>query len=356
MKKITAILLVLIMCASVFVACTDNTVDNSSEDLTSEQISDDESSAESSDEATSEDSKLVSDTVYRIGGLKGPTSMGLVKLMQDNDEGKSALKYNFTVEATADMISPLLVKGELDMAAVPANLAAILCNNTKGKVQVLAINTLGVLYIVEKNSGVTTLADLKGKTIYATGKGSTPEYNLRYLLAEAGLDPDNDVTIEWKSEPTEVVALLKNSESGVAMMPQPYVTVAQTQVPELKVAINLNEAWEALDNGSMMVTGVLLARTEFVEANKDSIDTFLNEYKASTEYINANAKEASVWVEARIGVKAAIAEKAIPNCNINFISGADMKVALEGYLKVLYDQNPKSVGGTMPDGNFYYGA
>ncbi len=359
MKKFTALLLVLLMSVAAFASCADDVKEVVSDDVSTE-ASDavvSEESEESKDAASSEDSSdIVTDTVFRIGGLKGPTSMGLVKLMQDNEQDKSKLNYDFKVEATADMISPLLIKGELDMVAVPANLASILYNNTQGKVKVLAINTLGVIYIVEKNAGITNLADLKGKTIYATGKGSTPEYNLRYLLSQAGVDPDKDVTIEWKSEPNEVVALLKNSDSGVAMLPQPYVTVAQTQVPELKIAINLNEEWNKLNNGSMMVTGVLVARADFVENNKGAIDTFLNEYKASTEYINSNPKEASVWVEERIGVKAAVAEKAVPYCNITFISGADMKEALSGYLKVLYDQNAKSVGGAMPADGFYYGA
>lgn len=355
MKKAVLILLSLIMCISVFAACADSDDNPSVADSAEPSVEESSVIEASSEEATSEETSTFDKTV-RIGGLKGPTSMGLVKLMQDNADGKSELNYEFTVEATADMITPLLIKGELDMAAVPANLASVLYNNTEGKIKVLAINTLGVLYIVEKNSAVSSLSDLKGKTVYATGKGSTPEYNLRYLLSQAGLDPDKDVTIEWKSEPTEVVALLKQSDSGVAMLPQPYVTVAQTQISELNVAINLNDEWDKLNNGSMMVTGVLVASAEFVDNNKDYVDAFLKEYKASTEYINANPAEASVWVEDKIGVKAAVAEKAVPFCNIAFISGEEMKEALSGYLNILFEQNEKSVGGAMPADGFYYGA
>lgn len=355
MKKTALIILSLLMCVLSFAACAESDGEPSVADSNLPSVEESSVADESSKDASTEETSSFDKTV-RIGGLKGPTSMGLVKLMQDNADGKSELNYAFTVEATADMITPLLVKGELDMAAVPANLASVLYNNTQGKVKVLAINTLGVLYIVEKNSSVSTLGDLKGKTIYATGKGSTPEYNLRYLLTQAGVDPDKDVTIEWKSEPSEVVALLKQSDSGVAMLPQPYVTVAQTQISELKVAINLNEEWDKLNNGSMMVTGVLVASAEFVDNNKDYVDAFLSEYKASTEYINANPAEASVWVEEKIGVKAAVAEKAVPFCNITFISGAEMKEALSGYLNVLFEQNEKSVGGTMPADGFYYGA
>jgi len=333
MKRLLLIALTLLVCISAFTACGKDDKDDSS--------------AVSSDTAK---------TTIRIGGLKGPTSMGMVKLMEDAEKGLTENDYEFTVEATADMITPKLIKGELDMVAVPANLASVLYNKNDGKFQVLALNTLGVIYIVEKNADVSSLSDLKGKTVYATGKGSTPEYNLRYLLSQAGVDPDKDLTIEWKSEPNEVVALLKNADSGVAMLPQPYVTVAKSQVEGLNTAINLNEEWNKLNNGSMMVTGVMIVRKDFAEANKDAINAFLNEYKASTEYINANAEEASAWVEKRIGVKAAVAKQAIPYCNITFISGTEMKTALNGYLKVLFDQKAESVGGKLPGDDFYYGA
>lgn len=333
MKRVLIIIMAMLMCISVLTACEKDEKSDSSM-------------------ASSEITK----TTIRIGGLKGPTSMGMVKLMEDAEKGATENNYEFTVEATADMITPKLVKGELDMVAVPANLASVLYNKNEGKFQVIALNTLGVLYVVEKNSNISTLTDLKGKTVYATGKGSTPEYNLRYLLTQAGVDPDKDLTIEWKNEPNEVVALLKTADSGVAMLPQPYVTVAKSQVEGLNTAVNLNEEWNKLNNGSMMVTGVMIVRKEFAEANKGAIDAFLKEYKASTEYINANAEEASAWVEKRIGVKAAVAKQAIPYCNITFISGTEMKNALSGYLNVLFEQKAESVGGKMPGDDFYYGA
>ncbi len=290
----------------------------------------------------------------RIAGLKGPTSMGLVKVMEDNENGKAANNYEFTVAGSADEITPLLTKGELDIAAVPANLASVLYNKTEGAIQLLAVNTLGVVYITEKGDSINSLADLKGKTIYATGKGSTPEYALRYILSENGIDPERDVTIEWKSEPTEVVALLKNAPTGVAMLPQPYVTVAQTSVEGLRIAVDLNNEWQKLDNGSLFLTGVLVARKSFVEENKAAVNEFLKEYKASTEYVNANVAEAATLVE-KVGiVKAAVAQKAIPYCNITYIDGEDMKTAVAGYLKVLFDLNPASVGGALPEDGFYY--
>ena len=290
-------------------------------------------------------------TVIRIGGMTGPTSMGLVKALSDGGEG-----VEFTLAGSADELTPKLVQGQLDMAAVPANLASVLYNNTEGKIVVLAVNTLGVLYIVDKGTGITSLEDLKGKTLYATGKGTTPEYSLRYILTSNGIDPDNDLTIEWKSEAAEVVATLSTLENGVAMLPQPYVTVAQTQIPELVSAIDLTAEWNKLDNGSSLVTGVLVARKEFVDAHPERVKDFLKAYEGSIAYANENPEEAAALVEQYNIFKAAVAKKAIPFCNLKFLAGADMKSALEGYLQVLYDANPKAVGGKLPDAGFYYEA
>ncbi|MDD6275107.1 MAG: ABC transporter substrate-binding protein [Clostridiaceae bacterium] len=294
------------------------------------------------------------DVTIRIGGLKGPTSMGLVKVMEDNENGAAANDYAFTIAGSADEVTPKLIQGELDIAAVPANLASVLYNNTDGAVQLLAVNTLGVIYIVEKGETIQSVADLAGKTIYATGKGSTPEYALRYILAENGIDPDKDVTIEWKSEPTEVVSTLASTDGGVAMLPQPFVTVAQGTVEGLRIAVDLTQAWDALENGSMLITGVLLVRRDFAEQHPQAIANFLKEYEASTKYVNENNADAAQLIEKFDIVKAAVAEKALPYCNITYIAGADMKAPMDGYLKVLFDQNPASVGGTLPDSDFYY--
>ena len=283
----------------------------------------------------------------RIGGLKGPTSMGMVKLMEDNEAGTTENTYEFTIAAAADELTPKFIQGEMDIIAVPANLASVLYNNTDGAAELLAVNTLGVIYIVEKGESVNTVADLAGKTIYATGKGSTPEYALRYILSENGIDPDTGVTIEWKSEPTEVVGALSAAEEGIAMLPQPFVTVAQGSVEGLRVAIDLTEAWDAL------FTGVLVVRRDFAETYPDAVKAFLTEYEASTTYINENVADGAQLVEKYGIVKAAVAEKAIPYCNITYIAGEDMVAPMNGYLQVLFDQNPKSIGGAMPGADFY---
>lgn len=289
----------------------------------------------------------------RIGGLKGPTSMGLVQLMEKAEKGEAKNNYTFTMAGSADEITPKLLKGELDMAAVPANLASVLYNNTEGKIKILAVNTLGVVYIVEKGNNIQSFEDLKGKTIYATGKGSTPEYTLRYLLSENGIDPNKDVTFEWKSEPAEVVALFSEMENGVAMMPQPYVTVAQTQLEDLRIAINLSEEWDALDNGSDLITGVMIVRKDFAEKYPEQIAAFLDEYEESIDFVNTNIPEAAKLIDKYGIVKAPVAEKAIPYCNIHFIKGREMKTSMQGYLNVLFEQNPKSIGGKLPADDFY---
>lgn len=334
MKKIFATFMSLIMMFSLFAACGETTteeVPNDNDNLVTEEK-----------------------TNIKIAGLKGPTSMGLVKIMEDNENGSAANNYEFTIAGSADEITPKLTQGSLDIAAVPANLASVLYNNTDGAIEIIAINTLGVIYIVDKNEGITSLEDLKGQTIYATGKGSTPEYALRYILEENGIDPDNDVTIEWKTEPTEVVSTLAVEESGVAMLPQPYVTVAQTQIDGLEIAIDLNKEWDNLQNDSLFITGVLVARKDFVEENQEAISAFLKEYQTSTEYTNNNIEDAAALIEKFDIVSAAVAQKAIPYCNITFISGEEMKTAMNGYLEVLYEQNPASVGGTLPADDFYY--
>lgn len=368
-RKLFSLILVLSMLTLILAACQTNSNDveptvstgPTSTDETSATPSDEGGNDEAGDHTENPDATSApteeadfEPADIRIGGLKGPTSMGLVQVMENAENGTAANNYTFTISGSADEVTPKLIRGEMDIAALPANLASVLYNNTEGKIQLLAVNTLGVVYIVEKGDTVSSLEDLRGKTIYATGKGSSPEYALRYLLSENGIDPDKDVTIEWKSEPTETVALLKGAEGGVALMPQPYVTVAQTQVEGLRIAVDLTEEWNKLDNGSMMITGVLAVRSEFAEQYPEQISAFLDEYKESTEYVNANVAEAAQLVEKFDIVKAAVAEKAIPYCNITFIEGSEMKAAMQGYLQVLFDQNPKSVGGELPDDNFYY--
>ena len=221
-----------------------------------------------------------------ITALKGPTAMGMVQFMDEAEQGKlTDENYQFSIAASADEVSPKLVQGETDIAAVPANLASVLYNKTEGKVQVLAVNTLGVLYLVENGNSVQSVADLKGKTIYASGKGSTPEYALDYILSANGIDPEKGVTIEWKSEHSECVAAISSTENGIAMLPQPFVTTAQTKNPAIRTALDLTEEWETVQSGedtkSSMITGVVVVRTELVEEHPQAVEDFLEHYEES---------------------------------------------------------------------------
>lgn len=293
-------------------------------------------------------------TAVRIGALKGPTSMGMAQMLKDAADDNS--NYQFTIAGAPDEITALLVKGELDVAAVPSNLASVLYNNTNGGVKVAMINTLGILYVVEAGDTVNSVADLKGRTVYSSGKGATPEYSVDYILSQNGIDPENDVTVEFKSEHTELAAALQSGTADLAVLPEPFVTTVLAGNDNLRVALNLNEEWDKVSDGSGMVTGVLVVRSEFAEQHPDELTALLEAYEQSVNFVNENPAEAAAIIEQNGIAKAAVAEQAIPKCNIVFISGNEMRTKVEGFLEILFDMNPKAVGGALPGDDFYYGA
>lgn len=293
-------------------------------------------------------------TAVRIGALKGPTSMGMAQMLKDAADGNS--NYQFTIAGAPDEITALLVKGELDVAAVPSNLASVLYNNTNGGVKVAMINTLGILYVVEAGDTVNSVADLKGRTVYSSGKGATPEYSVDYILSQNGIDPETDVTVEFKSEHTELAAALQSGTADLAVLPEPFVTTVLAGNDNLRVALNLNEEWDKVSDGSGMVTGVLVVRSEFAEQHPDELTALLEAYEQSVNFVNENPAEAAAIIEQNSIAKAAVAEQAIPKCNIVFISGNEMRTKVEGFLEILFDMNPKAVGGALPGDDFYYGA
>lgn len=314
--------------------------------------------AESTTASAEETSQNTDGTVVRVASLKGPTSLGLLFLMDKANKGETANTYEFRMATGADEILPLVVKGDLDIALVPANVASILYHKTQGGVEVIDINTLGVLYMVSGEDGLADLTDLKGKTIYLTGKGTTPDYVLQYLLNANGMSVD-DVTLEYKSEATEVASVLAEDPAAIGLLPQPFVTAACMQNDALKVIFDLNEEWNKVQgaSGSSMVTGVTVVRKEFLEENEEAVKAFMEEHKASAEAINADpATGAALAVEAQIVAKEPIAQKAIPDCNITYMDKADMKQALSGYLDVLFHQDSQSIGGGLPESDFYYDA
>ena len=364
--KKTSILLLLILV--LVTGCSTNTPTTDSKEETTKAVDFSESTekttveepeATTSPTSAAPSSASINAAEIRIGALKGPTAMGMVQLMSESEQsGSGAANYQFNIAAAIDEVGPKLIQGDLDIAAVPANMASVLFNNSKGQIQVLAINTLGVLYIVENGNHVQSIEDLRGKTIFAYGKGATPELALNYILSSGGLSPDNDVNIEWKSEHTECVVALAQSENAVAMLPQPFVSTAQLQNDQIRIALDMTEEWENLQDGSItpsaMITGVTVVRKAFAEENSTAVSNFLDMYKASADYANQNIDGTAALIGKYEIIPEAVAKKALPYCSIAFIEGEEMKEKLSGYLQVLLDQNPESIGGELPSDDFYF--
>lgn len=288
----------------------------------------------------------------RVGGMKGPTTMGLVQFMNE-EETEGDGEYTFQMVTAADELTGAFVAGNVDIALVPANMASILYHKTEGNVQVIDINTLGVLYLVTADESISTVADLKGKTVYSTGKGQTPEYVLNYLIGANGLSQD-DVAVEFKSEATEVVSALVQDETAIGILPQPFATAACKQNENLKEVCDLTKEWDNTGNGTL-VTGVTIAKKDYIEANPEIIDDFLDEHEDSIEEANEDPeKTAELIAAAGIVEKAPVAQAALPKCNLKYMDGEEMKAALGGYLEVLMEQAPESIGGSLPEDDFYF--
>lgn len=327
-------------------AAPETTSESSSEETAAEETDSAEASAAPAEE-----------TVVRVGGLKGPTTMGLVKLMQDAENGEAQNAYEFTMVTAADELTAMVAGDQVDIALLPANVASVLYHKTNQNVSVIDINTLGVLYLVSGDTSITSLDQLAGKTVYLTGKGTTPDYVFNYLLSSAGLSAE-DVTLDFRSEATEVAAILAENPEAVGLLPQPFVTVALSQNDALSIIMDLTEEWDKLqaeNSNSRLVTGVTIVNNDFLSSHPDMVDAFLEEHEASALYTDNHPAEAAELIAAAgIVAKAPIAEQALPYCNITCITGEDMKEALSGYLEVLYEQAPESVGGSLPDDAFYY--
>lgn len=299
-------------------------------------------------------------SAVRLGGMTGPTSIGMAKLLSDDAAGTTKNDYEFTlVGSGADMKAKLLT-GEVDIAAIPANLAAALYKATNGEILVIAVNTLGVVSLLEKGSTVNSLADLAGKTVYApaSAKGAIPEIVFSYLLKEAGMTLGEDVKIEWlATAPGGANPLAPKLKAGeIVLTPEPAATALLSAVEGARRAIALDDEWRALDNGSEYITGVTVVRRAFAEENPKAVERFLTEYKASIAYVGENAADtAAKVVEFKIlEQQPALIEKAIPNCHISFLAGEEMKAAMNKYFELIVPVMPAAFGGAVPDENFYY--
>ena len=290
--------------------------------------------------------------------LSGPTGIGAMNLWAAADAGETENTYHITMPGTNDEVVAAISKGEADIAAVATNMAAALYNKTEGGVTVLAVNTLGVLSLLGNGQDAASVADLAGKTIYAPGQGANPEYILRYVLTGNGLDPDKDVTIQFVGEGSELLTVWQSEPEAIIMAPQPVATSILMQYEGAKTLFDMTEEWDKASGGdSTLMMGCVIVRNAFLQENPGAVEMFLQDYAASIEKAQSDAAGTAALCE-QYGLipKAALAEKALPYCGLTFVTGAEMKTGLSGYLQVMYDADPKSVGGAMPGDDFYYGA
>ena len=284
----------------------------------------------------------VPEVAPRVAAIAGPTGVGMVHIME---------QYDVKLAAAADELIGKVANNEVDIAALPTNAASALYNKLNTEVTVLCVNTLGVLYMMDRTDSVKSVADLSGKTIYAMGEGANPEYILRYVLSKNNVD----ATIKFVASNDELTAKMVSGEAEIAMVPQPVATTVQSKTA-FKIALDMTAEWDKVSSDAQLMMGCLVVRDEYLAANPKTVEAFLKDYKASVESVNSDVAGAAALCEQHgIIPKAAIAQKAIPYCNITFVTGYEMETGLSGYLKVLWEANPKSIGGKMPGADFYYG-
>lgn len=316
-----------------------------------------ETSQTSQEEASIENPvEAIEKTQMKVAALNGPTGMGMVELMEKNETGDTALDYEFTLMGSPDDLVGKIISGEVDVAAVPTNLALVLHNRTEGNVQLAAVNTLGVLYVVENGDSVHSAADLKGKTVNISGKGATPDFVFQYILQENQLEADKDVMLDFKLQHAELAAALAAGDVDIALLPQPHVTTAMMRNENLRIALDITEEWtEVMGGEGQLAMGAIIVQKKFAEENKEALDIFLKEYNQSVDFVNQQVDEAAVLIEKyEILPNAAIAKKAIPYSNIVYIDAQEAKPFLEDFYQVLFNFEPKSIGGKLADEGFYY--
>ena len=365
LKKLLAALLALSMVLALSACKTNNDPGETKGPAPSETPSQSESSAPSevpSEEPPAQESPELpseepSGEAVRLAVLSGPTGIGAAKLLADSDAGLTANAYEYTIAADNSELVAGLTSGEIDVATVASNVAVNLYNKTDGEVRILALGTLGVLHILESGGGtaITSVEDLRGKTIWSAGQGANPEYILRYVLTENGIDPDEDVTIIF-ADAAEITQKLMTGEVEAAMLPVPAATAAILKSEgKIRAALDVTEEWEALGKGSQLIMTAVVARTAFIEENAGAVEAFLAEYQASIDFVKNSVDEASELI-AGFGItpSAAIAKQAIPQCHLTYIAGADMARSISGYYNILWQADPTAVGGALPDDGIYY--
>ena len=290
----------------------------------------------------------------RVGALRGPTGMGIAYLMDKSDRNLTVNQYTFTIGGTPEEMTAGLISGELDIAMVPVNLASVLYNRTEGEIRVLSINTLGILYILDATGEINSIDDLRGRTINATGQGAVPQYALEYILRGNGMEPGVDVEIVYNTEHTELASLMVAGDVSVGMLPQPFVTTVTMQNSEFSIALDLTSEWASVNPATGLIMGNIVVNAEFLEQNPDAVELFLSDYAQSVAFVNNKAQEAAQLIERFDIAPAAVAQAAIPGSNLVHIEGAEMRSMLKAFLQIMFEANPQSVGGSMPDEDFYF--
>ncbi|WZL73456.1 ABC transporter substrate-binding protein [Clostridiaceae bacterium 35-E11] len=342
MKKLLSVLMALVLIMSV-VGCT------AQQEETSDNVQQQTPTEESQEEASEEQ------IIAKISGLKGPTSIGMIKMFEEKPSLGENIASTYQVAESPDILVARLLSKEVDFAALPTNVAAKLYNKGAGY-NLAAVNIWGVLYVMTQEDNIKDWKDLKGKTINAVAKGSTPDVVFRYLLEKNGLDPEKDVTLDYTLGHVELAQSMSAGKINMGVLPEPFVTNVGMKNEKAQIALNLQDEWKkALGTETSYPQTCIVVREEFAQAHPEAVARFLEELKKSIDWVNANAVEAGVLVEKHeIGMTAKMAEAAIPRCNLRFEDAQKAKEVVDEYLNVLFDYSPKDVGGKLPDENFYY--
>jgi NitT/TauT family transport system substrate-binding protein len=286
--------------------------------------------------------------VVVVESLRGPTGLGIAKLAGDNPilPGDFDVEYRFS--SAPDVTVSNVLSGEADIAALPTNVAARLYS-AGVPYRILAVNTLGVLYIVSTDPAIEDLGDLEGRELLVSGRGANPDIILRALLEGRGIDPDEDLAIRYANH-TEAAQLLLSGREQSALLPEPFVTRVLQQSPGARIAVDIQEEWQRqLGAGSTIGLGCIVVHNRLVEEEPAFVATFLEEYLASVEWVRSNPEQAGPIVEELgVGFTAEEAREAIPRANLVGLFGVEAYRAIDPYFRALYAFDPASLGGSLP--------
>lgn len=291
----------------------------------------------------------------KVAVLSGTTGWGIAPMIAKQKEEEKDFAANIEIYSDPSLVSAGVINGSVDIAAVPTNLAAVLNKKTEGAIKVLAVNTLGVLYIIENGNTVSSLSDLENKTIYIPGLGSNPEYILNIMLKKAGLEGKVTVDGTTYSTPDALTTAVTAGTASIALLPEPKVTAAMMANKDLRVALDCTAAWKSLTQVDL-VQGCLIARNDFIVNHEELTKDFLKGYKSSVETVNNDESAASLIVAAGLAPKEALVKNALPRCNITYMTGTAMEESLTAFWTALYETVPTAVGGAVPSSSIFYKA